>query len=273
MSTTIDQAFITQFESDVHLAFQRMGSKLLNTVRKKDGVNGSTVRFPKLGKGTATTKERHAEVVAMDLAHTYVEATLADYYAPEWIDKLDELKTNVDERMAYAESSAAACGRKADQIITTEMDNATNTEAVAGAGLTLAKVNTAFIQFGENDVPEDGNRYMAVSPESWTDLLAINEFSNADYVGADNLPYKGGMVAKRWLGFLVFPFSGLPIDGSSVRSNICWHKRAIGCGVGQEITTEINYVPTRVSNLVNAFLSLGAKIIDNDGLRVLYSQE
>ena len=28
MANTIDQAFITQFETEVHLAYQRMGSKL-----------------------------------------------------------------------------------------------------------------------------------------------------------------------------------------------------------------------------------------------------
>ena len=33
MANTIDVAFIKQFESDVHMAYQRMGSKLRNTVR------------------------------------------------------------------------------------------------------------------------------------------------------------------------------------------------------------------------------------------------
>ena len=30
MANTIDTAFITQFETEVHLAYQRMGSKLRN---------------------------------------------------------------------------------------------------------------------------------------------------------------------------------------------------------------------------------------------------
>ena len=33
MTTTIDQAFVKQFEREVHEAFQRQGSKLRNTVR------------------------------------------------------------------------------------------------------------------------------------------------------------------------------------------------------------------------------------------------
>lgn len=264
MSTTVDQAFITQFEADVHLAFQRMGSKFLNLVRRKEAT-GDTVRFPKLGSGEATTKGRHAEIVAMDLAHTYVEATMADYYAPEWLDKLDTLKTNIDERTDYAQSSAAACGRKADEVITTELDNATNSTAHGSTGMTKAKAYAAFEQFGDEDVPDDGQRYFAVSPQGWTDLLDISEFSNLDYISND--VFSGGMTqAKQWLGFTFFVHSGLPIS-STTRSCFAWHRRAIGCGVNKEIETGIDWVPTRVSYLINSMISLGAKIIDNDGLR------
>ena len=47
MANTIDQAFIKQFETEVHMAYQRMGSKLRNTVRSTN-VTGSTARFQKL---------------------------------------------------------------------------------------------------------------------------------------------------------------------------------------------------------------------------------
>ena len=89
MASTITNAFITQFEAEVHMAYQRMGAKLKSLVRTVNGVNGSTVKFQKLAKGTATTKARHAEVVAMNSVHSNVTATLADYYAADYIDKLD----------------------------------------------------------------------------------------------------------------------------------------------------------------------------------------
>ena len=43
-------------------------------------------------------------VTPMELAHTTVDVTLSDYYAAEYIDKLDELKTNIDERQACLSS-------------------------------------------------------------------------------------------------------------------------------------------------------------------------
>ena len=91
---SIDTAFIKQFESEVHMAYQRMGSKLRNTVRTSGNVRGSVVRFQKIGTGSASTKSRNGSVTPMELVHTTVEATMADFYAAEYIDKLDELKTN-----------------------------------------------------------------------------------------------------------------------------------------------------------------------------------
>ncbi len=42
MSTSVDQAFIKQYEADVHIAYQRMGSKLRNTVRQKNNITGES---------------------------------------------------------------------------------------------------------------------------------------------------------------------------------------------------------------------------------------
>ena len=88
MANTIDTAFIKQFETEVHMAYQRMGSKLRGTVRTAGNVRGSVVRFQKIGVGIANTKSRNGNVTPMELAHTNVEATMADFYAPEYIDKL-----------------------------------------------------------------------------------------------------------------------------------------------------------------------------------------
>ena len=57
MATSISTAFIKQFEAEVHLAYQRMGSKLMNTVRRSNNVKGNQVTFQKMGKGAAVTKQ------------------------------------------------------------------------------------------------------------------------------------------------------------------------------------------------------------------------
>jgi len=146
MSTSISTAFIKQFEAEVHMAYQRMGSKLANTVRQTKNVKGSQARFQKVGKGTAVTKNRHAEVPTMDIAHSTVDVTLADFYASDYVDTLDELKTNIDERQVLAQSAAAALGRQTDQLIIDVLDAGSNSANIAhgSAALTLAKALSTY---------------------------------------------------------------------------------------------------------------------------------
>ena len=42
----------------------------------------------------------------MNIAHTSVECALTDYYAGDWVDRLDELKVNHDERHVIANAGA-----------------------------------------------------------------------------------------------------------------------------------------------------------------------
>ncbi len=83
MSTKVSESFIKQFESDVHLAYQQMGSKLKDTVRYKNNVKGSSTVFQKIGKGVASKKARHGLVPVMNVDYTPVECELQDYYIIE----------------------------------------------------------------------------------------------------------------------------------------------------------------------------------------------
>ena len=263
MANTIDQAFIKQFESEVHMAYQRMGSKLRNTVRSVSNVSGNTVRFQKIGTGSASTKSRNGNVTPMELAHTNVETTMADFYAAEYIDKLDELKTNIDERQAVAKSAAAALGRKTDDILLTAMDAGANATQIHDTGSALEKADllSLFETFGSADVPEDGGRYLAMHPKGYADLFTINEFASSDFVGEQNLPYAGGMTMKEFLGFKIFSTSAV-----TAGKNIAYHTSAVGLGIGADVTTELNYVAEKVSHLATSMMSMGAVVIDDNGV-------
>ena len=53
----------------------------------------------------------------MNIDHTPVECFLTDYYAGDWVDQMDELKTNIDERTVITNAGAYALGRKTDELI------------------------------------------------------------------------------------------------------------------------------------------------------------
>lgn len=267
MSITIDQAFSKQFEREVHEAYQRQGSKLRATVRVKNGVRGSSTTFQKVGKGAASTKARHGMVPVMNVDFSAVEATLVDYYAGEWVDQLDELKTNLDERQVLANAGAFALGRKTDELI---IDALRGGDRVAGqptGGLTKDKVLEAFELLGEADVPDDGQRYAVIGWKQWSDLLSVPEFANAEFVGDDQLPWRGTQ-AKVWLGTLWMPHSGLP-EAAGVRSCFWYHKSAIGHAIGQDAKADITWHGDRAAHFISNSMSQGAVLIDNDGVVTL----
>lgn len=264
MTTSIDQAFVKQFEREVHEAYQRQGSKLRATVRVKNGVRGSSTVFQKIGKGAAATKARHGMVPVMNVDFSTVEAFLADYYAGEWVDKLDELKTNIDERQVLANAGAYALGRKTDELIIDALDQATAQAGSDTTGLTKEKVLEAFEMLGANEVPDDGQRYAVIGWKQWSELLNLPEFANADFVGDDQLPWRGTQ-AKYWLGTLWIPHAGLPLAGN-VRTCFWYHKSAIGHAVGQDVTTDITWHGERAAYFVSNSMSQGAALIDEDGV-------
>ncbi len=274
MSTTIDQAFIKQFEREVHEAYQRQGSKLRNTVRTISNVNGSSAVFQKVGKGTASTKSTHGMVPVMNLDHSNIEVVLSDYYAGDWVDRLDELKTNIDERQVIANAGAHALGRKTDELIIAALEGASSQVIADGnVGMTKDKILSAFETFGSNDVPDDAQRYCIVGWKQWSDMLSIEEFVNADYVGSDALPFATITQAKMFLGTIFVPHSGLPVDVDDIRSCFYYHKTAVGHAAASDVQTDVSWHGDRAAHFVNNMMSQGAGLIDESGIVVINCDE
>ena len=268
--TDISVAFIKQFESEVHLKYQQEGSLLRNMVRTKNNVKGKSTTFQIIGKGSASTKNRHGTVTPMNLVHTNVEVTLSDFYAGEWVDKLDELKTNIDERGAVAKTEGYALGRKTDDLIIAALATATTT-VNATAALNLSKVLEAFAKFNELEVPDDGERYAVVTPKAWNELLQIDQFAKSDYV--EDKPFMKGKNCKKWLGINWCMHSGLPTTTTGEGQNavttatcFLFHKSAIGFASGADVTVDITWHGDHAAHFINSMMSQGAGLIDDDGV-------
>lgn len=277
MSASIDQAFVKQYQAEVKEAYQRQGSKLRPMVRSKSEVRGASTVFQRVGRGTASAKTRNGVVPVMNLDHVPVECFLQDHYAGDWIDKFDELKVQHDERAVVANAGAYALGRKTDELIIAALDAAT-AEAVGTSsgttdadGLTRAKVLLAFEMLGQADVPDDGERYAVVGWRQWSELLTLQEFANANYVGADELPWKGTQ-AKKWLGATIIPHSGLTLNGT-LRYCYFFHKTAVAHAAAAEVTTDITWHGDRAAWFVNTMMSQGAVLVDPVGVVRMRAKE
>jgi len=264
MSVDVDKSFVKQFEADVHLAYQQMGTKLRSTIRTKDGVVGASTTFQKVGRGTASTKSRHGMVPVMNLNHEPIECLLADYYAGDWVDSLDELKMNINEREVVASAGAYALGRKTDELIITAMSAATIESGAYTDGLTKDKILTAIEQLNAKDVPDDGRRFAVVGVHQWNELLSMDEFVSAEYVGKD-ATLINGFETKKWLGVVWVLHNGLPVTGAN-RDCFVYHASSIGHAVGQDVKSDITWHGERAAHFISNSMSQGAVLIDADGI-------
>jgi len=259
---SITEAFVKQFEADVHLAYQQAGTKLRSTIRSKNGVVGASTVFQKVGRGAAGTKARHDLVPVMNLAHTAVECQLADYYAGDWVDALDELKINIDERRVVASAGAYALGRKTDELIIDAMSGATLEVGAYNAALSKELILNAVAILNTNDIPDDGRRFAVVGVNQWNALLSMPEFTSSDYVGEGTMI--GGFEVKRWLGINWVLHNALPSDTG--RDCFVYHASAIGHAVGQDVKTDISWSGERAAHFVCNSMSQGAALIDASGI-------
>lgn len=267
MTGQVSNAFIQQYDADVFVAFQRQGSKMLSATRLKDRLNGQTVTFQKVGKGTATQKSRNGSVPVMNQNHTPVACNVADFYAGDWVDKLDELKINIDERMVVASGGAYALGRQVDSQINTAARLALpagQKVAVAASGLTRPKILQATELLNNADVPDDGNRFAFVGAHQWNELLGILEFKSSDFVGKE-YPWLNSTDVKRWNSLVWVRHTGLDLVATT-RFCMFWHKSCLGYARGQEINTDITWHGDRASHFVNSMMSGGAVRIEDTGV-------
>ena len=278
MAISISNAFVTLFDAEVKQAYQGE-SVLRNTVRLRTGVEGSTHKFPKIGKGVAQVRIPQTDVNPMNVNYSQATVTLSDYIAAEYSDIFNQAKVNFDERSELVQVVSKAIGRRADQLIIDALAASGTTNTVASSiggtntNLNLDKLLAAKQKMDAANVPMEG-RHMLIHANNLSALLGETEVSSADYNSVKAL------VAGELNTFLGFQFhtigdrdeGGLSIS-SGDRVVYAWHQQAVGMAEGMGIRTEINYVPEKTSFLVSSMFSAGAITIDAEGVVAITCDE
>jgi len=272
MAQLISNAFVTLFDAEVKQAYQASRA-LAGLVRERNGVEGSTVKFPKIGKGSATIRVPQTDVSPLNVSYSQVTATMADWNAAEYSDIFHQAKVNFDERRELVSVVSNAIGRRMDQIILDALAASSTSLTVANSvggsttNLNVAKLRRAKKLLDAANVPMEG-RAMIISAAGLEGLLGETQTTSSDYNSVRAL------VSGEIDTFLGFKFvtigdrseGGLPIDGSLDRTCYAFHRDAVGMGIGMNQRTEINYVPEKTSFLVNSMFSAGAVAIDDEGI-------
>ena len=247
MASTISNAFVQQFESNVLFLAKQMEGRLRNTVRNV-AVTGEKHNFERLGHVDAAEKTtRHTDTPVLDVPHSRRVVTMRDWQWGDLVDDEDTLRMLVDPKSSYVQIGAGAMNRAWDDlVIGAALANSTdgagsavafpagNTIAHGSAGMTIAKLRAAKKMMDGKEVPEN-DRYIILGSEQMEDLLATTEVTSSDYNTVKAL------VSGSFDTFLGFKFirSERLAEASGTRSCLAYQKDAIGLAIGRDVETKI----------------------------------
>lgn len=270
MAVGISSAFVQLFDAEVKQAYQ--GARALAGVtRERTNVEGNQVKFPKIGKGTATVRVPQTDVTPLNVTYSQITATMSDYIAAEYSDIFQQSKVNFDERQELVQVVGGAIGRRMDQLVIDALNAASSPSTVAtsvggaGTNMNLAKLLAAKKALDAKNVPAD-NRCMIIHANGLSALLDETELTSSDFATVKAL--STGEI-DTFLGFKFITLGdrdegGLPLP--STRTCFAFHRDAVGLGISMNQRSEINYVPEKTSFLVSSMFSAGAVAIDDDGI-------
>lgn len=265
----ISPAFVTLFEAEVKQAYQ--GEQILaGTTRIRTGVEGSTVKFPKIAAGVAQSRIPQTDVTPLNVAYSQVTCTLSDYIAAEYSDIFNQAKVNFNDRAELVQVVSKAIGRRIDQMKIDAIDGAGTTLTVStdiggtGTDLNVAKLRYAKKLMDTNNVPP-ADRHILVHAYNLASLLSETSVTSSDFNTVKAL-VEGNV--DTFLGFK-FHVIGDRAEGGlakpTTRTVLAWQKDSVGYAEGF-MKSEINYVPEKTSWLVSSMLSAGAVGIDATGI-------
>ena len=270
MAVGISNAFVQLFDAEVKQAYQASRA-LAGLTRERANVEGNQVKFPKIGKGTATVRVPQTDVTPLNVTYSQVTATMSDYIAAEYSDIFSQQKVNFDERRELVQVVGAAIGRRMDQLtidaLTASGTSLTVATSIGGAGtnMNIEKLIEAKKLLDAGNVPMEG-RCMLIHANTLAGLLGETQVTSADFASVKAL-VQGDI--DTFMGFKFVTLGdrdegGLPLP--STRTCFAFHRDAVGVGIGMNQKSEINYVPEKTSFLVSSMFSAGAVAIDDEGI-------
>lgn len=270
MAQSITNAFVTLFDEEVKQAYQ--GEALLRgTMRSRSGVQGNTVKFPKIGKGVATVRVPQTDVTPLNVTYSQVTATMTDYIAAEYSDIFHQTHVNFDERRELVQVVSKSIARRMDQICIDALNAASSPSTVAtsvggaASNMNIDKLRAAAKALNEKNVPAEG-RHLLMHSSQLDALLGETETTSSDFATVKAL-VRGEI--NTFMGFNIITMGDRDEGGvpkPSTRTCFAWHQDSMGYAESMAQKSEVNYIPEKTSFLVSSMFSAGAVAIDDEGI-------
>jgi hypothetical protein len=272
LPSTIDTAFVQQYQNMIYVLCQQKMSKFAPRVRN-ESVQGESKAFERLGEAEVEEiTTRHPQTPNNEQPHSRRWVTPKNYHTASLIDEMDKLAMLIDPTNEYSQNQASALGRQTDDIIiaaalgtaaagvtaTTSSvafkdetisingdanGSATSLGTLAAVGtvadIDLGKILLMMSIYNQADVDPGLTKYWAVSPKSIADMLNLTEVGSADY---NTVKALAAGTMDSFAGFQFFFSNRLTKDAatSTAYRSISWAQDGILFASAQGVTSRMS---------------------------------
>ena len=280
--------FIPALWSDEVIGSYKSNLVLANLVTKMShkGKKGDTINIPAPSRGSASAKAANAQVVLSAATNTVVAISINKHYEySKLIEDIAEVQALSSMRKFYTDDAGYALATQVDDDLFALMEglqggtvggtgaaawekaviggdgttdytgNSTNASDITDAG-----IRKMILALDNADVPMD-NRSLILPPVAANDLLAINRFTEQQFIGSGDA-IKTGKIGQIY-GVDVFVSSNCPAVGTD-RVGGLFHRDAIVFAEQVGVRTQTQYKQEYLGDLFTADTIYGVGELRND---------
>lgn len=297
LPSTIDVAFVEQYQAALYTLSQQQMSKFVGKVRNEQ-VTGESKAFERLGEAEVEEiTTRYAATPLNEQPHSRRWVTPRFFHTASRIDTVDKLKMLINPQSEYQQNQARALGRQQDDLIiaaalgSAAAGNTPSTTTVAFkdesvsingdgtvttlgtlaavatiADIGLGKIATMLRLYDDADVDDMIPLYWAITPKCAEDLIQIQQYNSIDYNTVK--PLTDGRLVK-YMGFNFFKSTRLTTDAatSTAYRTISWAQDGIIWGSPQGVISHIDE-RTDLSYTIQVYSKMSGDAVRMDGDKV-----
>jgi N4-gp56 family major capsid protein len=288
-TASVANNFIPELWSDEVIGSYKSNLVLANLVTKMShkGKKGDTIHIPAPTRGSASAKAANTQVTLSAATNSVVNISINKHYEySKLIEDIAEVQALASMRKFYTDDAGYALASQVDDDLFALFEGlqsgtvggsgsaAWETAVIGGDGTTLytgasdnssditdAGIRKMILKLDNADVPMD-NRSLILPPVASNDLLAINRFTEQQFIGSGDA-IKTGKIGQIY-GVDVFVTSNCPAISTTGRVGSLFHRDAIVFAEQVGVRTQTQYKQEYLGDLFTADTIYGVGELRND---------
>ena len=274
-TTTVAGNFIPELWSDEVIGAYKSNLVLANLVTKMShkGKKGDTIHIPKPSRGAASAKTANNQVTLSAATNDVVDISINKHYEySKLIEDIAEVQALASMRKFYTDDAGYALATQVDDDLFTAAQGLNGGTALQGDGtdwstgtaadITDAGIRAMILKLDNADVPMD-NRSIVLPPIAANDMLAINRFTEQQFIGSGEA-IKTGKIGQIY-GVDVYVSSNCPsADTNANRVGVMLHRDALVFAEQVGVRTQTQYKQEYLGDLFTADTIYGVGELRDD---------